>query len=175
MRAALAQPGALSLEKKSDFFKPIRCCVTFEAHSCPWKVSHRKSSKPSLTTSRMNSSGSQSYGWSPNSTDIGWDTTSHHCVVFQINCGGLGGGALEGEVPRTSIACALPWEKVKSMGRHFPQQMSSKIRSGGLLMAGRPECMKLPPSCAHTEPVPKMGKTLGMARQPYFINARNLC
>ena len=50
--------------------------------------------------------------------------------VFQINCGGLGGGALEGEVPRTFIARVRRSEKVKSMGRHSPPLMSLMIRNG---------------------------------------------
>ena len=52
--------------------------------------------------------------------------------------------------PRTFIARVRRSEKVKSMGRHSPPLMSLLIKNGGLPMAGRPECMKSPPSlCSH--------------------------
>ena len=81
----------------------------------------------------MKSSGSLSCGWSPNSTDIGWDTTSrHYRRCFKSTAEGWGEEPLKGTSPRTSIACVLPWEKAKFMGRHSPRQMSSTIRSGGV-------------------------------------------
>ena len=95
----------------------------------------------------MKSSESLSYGWSPNSTNIGWDTTSRHCRrYFKSTAESWREEPLKGKSPRASIACVLPWEKVKFTGCHSPRQMSSTIRSGGLPMAGRPECMKSPPS-----------------------------
>ena len=73
-------------------------------------------------------------------------STSHHCrqyfksivVAWEVE-------PLKGS-PSTFIARVRQSEKVKSMGRHFPPLMSLPIKNGGLPMAGRPECMKLPPS-----------------------------
>ena len=160
-------PSVLSLEKKSNFFKPITiCCVTFEAHSCPWKASHRKFSKPSLTTSRMNSSGSQSYGWSPNSTNIGWDTTSRHCRQIPNQLRRAGGGALEGEVPPHFHCMCPPVGESQVYGPSLSPADVLNDQEWGVAMAGRPECMKLPPSLRSYRTRARNGKTLGTARQP---------
>ena len=78
--------------------------------------------------------------------------------VFQINCGGLGGGALEGDVPPHFHCMCPPVGKVKSTGRHSPPQMSLKIRSVVLPMAGRQGCMKSPPSSRSRRTLARNGK-----------------
>ena len=53
--------------------------------------------------------------------------------VFQINCGGLGGLPLQGLLPRTSIACVLPWEKVKLWAVTLPGRCPQRSGVGGCL------------------------------------------
>ena len=87
--------------------------------------------------------------------------------VFQINCGGLGGGALEGDVP-PHFHCMCP-----PVGES--QVYGPSLRNGVLPMVGRPEYMKSPPSLRSRRTRAKNGKTLGMARQPSCINVRSRC
>ena len=91
--------------------------------------------------------------------------------VFQINCGGLGGGALEGEVPPHFHCMCPPVGESQVYGPSLSPADVLKDQEWGVAYGWSTGH----PLCAHTEPVPKIGKTLGMARQPYFINARKLC
>ena len=95
--------------------------------------------------------------------------------VFQINCGGLGGGALEGEVPPHFHCVCPPVGESQVYGPSLSPQMSLTIRNGVLPMAGRLECMKSPPSLRSHRTRARNGKTLGMARRPSCTNVHSMC
>ena len=66
--------------------------------------------------------------------------------VFQINCGGLGGGALEGEVPPHFHCTCPPVGESQVYGPSLSPADVLDDQEWRLPMAGRPECMKSPPS-----------------------------
>ena len=80
--------------------------------------------------------------------------------VFQINCGGLGGGALERKVPPHFHCMCPPVGESQVYGPSLSPADVFKDRH---------------PLCAHAEPRARNGKTLGMARQPSCTNVRSMC
>ena len=65
---------------------------------------------------------------------------------LQVALEHLGGGALEGEVPPHFHCTCPPVGESQVYGRYSSPLMSLLIKNGGLPMAGRPVCMKSPPS-----------------------------
>ena len=99
----------------------------------------------------------------------------HHCrQYFKSTVVAWGVEALKGRSPRTFIARVRRSEKVKSMGRHSPPLMSLMIRNGGLPMAGRPECMKSPPSLRSHRIRAKNGKLRVWQGSPSVLQAARL-
>ena len=95
--------------------------------------------------------------------------------VFQINCGGLGGGALEGDIPPHFHCTCPPVGESQVYGPSLSQQMLSKIRVLPLPQDALRVCTRLPPFFRSRKTLARNGKPYGWVRQLCCTNAHNKC
>ena len=87
----------------------------------------------------------------------------------------LGEEPLKGRFPRTSIARVRLWGESQVYGPSLSPADVLNDQEWGVACAGRPECMKSPPSLRSHRTRARNGKTLGMARQPFCTNVHSMC